>query len=67
LLRDKKRRLFLDVTPVCFRKLVDFLNLMKIAAPDDPPDLPEVAKEDQVTMLRLCDFFGLTERNVFRV
>ena len=61
LLRDKKGRVFLDVSPVCFRKIVDFLNLMKIADPDDPPELPEVAKEDQATMRRLCDFFGLTE------
>eukprot|EP01052_Picozoa_sp_SAG31_P032813 SAG31_NODE_3637_length_4035_cov_1.699695_2_plen_723_part_00 len=61
LLRDKKGRMFLDVNPTCFKKIVDFLSLVKIADPDDMPSLPEVAAEDQTTFDRLCDFFGLTE------
>jgi hypothetical protein len=61
LLRDKKGRVFLDVNPACFKKIVDFHNLYKIADPDDPPSLPEVAPEDKATFDRLCDFFGLTE------
>ena len=39
LLRDKKKRIFLDVNPTCFKKIVDFLNLYKIADPDDPPGM----------------------------
>ena len=61
LLRDKKRRIFLDVNPRLFQKIVDFHNSMKIAPPDDPVELPDVAAEDQATFRRLCDFFGLTE------
>ena len=37
LLRDAKKRIFLDVSPSCFKKIVDFLNLLKIADPKDPP------------------------------
>jgi len=40
LLRDKKKRIFLDVNPACYKKIVDFHNLMNIADPEDPPDLP---------------------------
>lgn len=32
-----------DVNPMCFKKIVDYHNLVRIAPPDDPPDLPEVA------------------------
>ena len=60
LLRDKTGRIFLDVSPPCFKKIVDFLNLMKIADPTDPPELPDTAPEDREAFARLCDFFGLT-------
>jgi hypothetical protein len=60
LLRDKKKQIFLDVNPACFKKIVDYHNLVKIADPQDPPELPEVAAEDQETFNRLCAFFGLT-------
>lgn len=43
LLRDKKGRIFLDVNPSCFEKIVDWHIAMKLAGPDDPPELPEVA------------------------
>mmetsp|Transcript_87209 Transcript_87209/g.168964 ORF Transcript_87209/g.168964 Transcript_87209/m.168964 type:complete len:258 (+) Transcript_87209:370-1143(+) len=61
LLRDKKNRIFLDLNPRCFKKIVDFHNLRKISDPDDPLEMPEVLAEDQETFRRLCDFFGLTE------
>eukprot|EP00668_Euglena_longa_P000364 GGOE01000467.1.p1 GENE.GGOE01000467.1~~GGOE01000467.1.p1 ORF type:complete len:545 (-),score=64.97 GGOE01000467.1:363-1997(-) len=61
LLRDKNNRIFLDVNPACFKKIVDYHNLVRIAAPDDPPDLPEVAPEERATLQRLLQFFGLAD------
>jgi len=61
LLRDRRHRIFLDVNPMCFKKIVDYHNLVRIAPPDDPPDLPEVAPEEQETMRRLLQFFGLAD------
>ena len=64
LLRDQKGRIFLDLPPRCFRKIVNFLNLLKISGPDDPPELPEVQEEDREAMDRLCRLFGAWQSHV---
>jgi hypothetical protein len=57
LLRDKEKSIFLDVDPVCFKKLLDYHCLLKIAPPDQPPAL-ELPEELQDSFDRLLDFFG---------
>lgn len=64
LLRDQKGRIFLDLPPRCFRKIVNFLNLLKISGPDDPPELPAVQEEDREAMGRLCRLFGAWQSHV---
>ena len=61
LLRDKKKRIFLDVNPVCFRKILSYHQLVKIAPPDEPPELPTVPDDMQYILERQLAFFGLTQ------
>ena len=61
LLRDKKNRVFLDVNPACFKKIVDWHIAMKLAGPDDPPELPQVPVELKPSFDTLWVFFGLGE------
>ena len=37
LLRDSRGRIFLDINPACFVKILDYHQLWKISPPDDPP------------------------------
>ena len=57
--RDKKGRIFLDINPVCFKKILDFHKLLKLSSPGDPPPLPSVPKELRDSYVRLVQLFGL--------
>lgn len=59
--RDRNGRIFLDVNPVCFRSIVDYLNEVKITPPDSPPDLPSVDSENALFLSNLVDAFGISE------
>jgi hypothetical protein len=60
LLRDKKNRVFLDVDPVCFQIILDYLTQCS-ELPGDAPllSLPEVSEELKTTFGCLCTFFGI--------
>lgn len=45
--RDSNGRIFLDVSPVCFRKLVEFLSNMVIAPPGKGPPLPPLTEDEK--------------------
>jgi hypothetical protein len=60
LLRDKKNRIFLDVDPVCFQIILDYLTQCSESPGDAPlPSLPEVNKELKATFGYLCTFFNI--------
>ena len=42
LMRDGHGKIFLDVDPICFQAIVDFLNEMTISSKDSPPSPPSV-------------------------
>jgi hypothetical protein len=60
LLRDKKNRIFLDVDPVCFQIILDYLTQCSKLPGDAPlPSLPEVSEELKSTFDFLCTFFEI--------
>mmetsp|Transcript_32027 Transcript_32027/g.88488 ORF Transcript_32027/g.88488 Transcript_32027/m.88488 type:complete len:731 (+) Transcript_32027:106-2298(+) len=59
--RDKQGRIFLDIDPTCFKKILDFLNLLKISSSDEPPPLPKVPREMEHILSRMVTFLGLGE------
>jgi hypothetical protein len=60
LLRDKKNRIFLDVDPVCFQIILDYLIQCSELPGDAPfPSLPEVSEELKTTFDHLCTFFDI--------
>lgn len=59
--RDRKGRIFLDVNPTVFKKLVDFHQFAKIASPDDPPPRPTAPDDLAAVLAAQLDFFGLTD------
>jgi hypothetical protein len=60
LLRDKKNSIFLDVDPVCFQIILDYLTQCS-ELPGDAPllSLPEVSEELKTTFDCLCTFFKI--------
>ena len=58
LLRDSSGKIFLDVNPDCFGKIISFLAERK-ANPTAPIVAPTVPEELVPTLHRLLDFFGL--------
>jgi hypothetical protein len=60
LLRDKKNRIFLDVDPVCFQIILDYLTQCSELPGDAPlPSLPEVSKELRRMFDQYCIFFNI--------
>jgi hypothetical protein len=60
LLRDKKNSIFLDVDPVCFQVILDYLTQCSELPGDAPsPSLPEVSEELKTTFDFLCTFFKI--------
>ncbi|KAL3786184.1 hypothetical protein HJC23_001260 [Cyclotella cryptica] len=60
--RDSAGQIFLDVNPICFQAIVDYLNEVKISTKDNPAALPTVDAEYQNILTHLLDFFGLLYR-----
>jgi hypothetical protein len=60
LLRDKKNHIFLDVDPVCFQVILDYLTQCSESPGDAPLScLPEVSEELQTIFDFLCTFFEI--------
>lgn len=57
--RDDEGRIFLDVNPVAFRAIVDYLNEAAISSEDDPPSPPSVAPEHRSILQHQLQMFGL--------
>ena len=57
LLRDSKGTIFIDFDPAIFKKILEYLYMMKIS--EDIPPLPEVATEKKDMFDTYVDFFKL--------
>jgi hypothetical protein len=58
--RDSAGRIFLDVNPVCFQAIVDYLNDASISTEKNPAAAPSVAFEYQEVLMQQLDFFGIS-------
>ena len=61
--QDGNGRIFLDVNPVVFRALVDYLNDMAISSEDDPPSPPSVDDEHKHILQHQLGLFGILMLN----
>jgi hypothetical protein len=59
LMRDSHGRIFLDVDPICFQAIVDYLNEMTISSKDSPPSPPSVDDEHKIILNHQLELFGL--------
>jgi hypothetical protein len=60
LMRDGHGRIFLDVDPICFQSIVDYLNEMTISSKDSPPSPPSVENElHKIILNHQLELFGL--------
>lgn len=58
--RDSHGRIFLDVDPLCFEAIVDYLNDMLISSKDSPPSPPTVNDDEHIYILdRHLELFGI--------
>jgi len=57
--RDKEGRIFMDVDPHLFAKILSHLRLRGIASPDYPAPLPQVPDDLQAEYDMLVRYFGL--------
>ncbi|CAE8615006.1 unnamed protein product [Polarella glacialis] len=57
--RDKEGRIFLDIDPPLFSKVLSHLRLRRIASPDCPAPLPHIAEELQPEYDMMIKYFGL--------
>jgi len=57
--RDKEGRIFLDVDPTVFSKLLSHLRLRRIASPECPAPLPLVPEDLRPEYEMLVKYFGL--------
>ena len=59
LMRDGHGKIFLDVDPICFQAIVDYLNEMTISSKDSPPSPPSVDIEHKHILNHQLELFGL--------
>ena len=59
--RDPKGRIFLDVNPVCFQAIVDYLNELVISPPNSPSEPPHVESELKHVLRHQLDLFRITD------
>uniref|UniRef100_A0A7S0FBT9 Potassium channel tetramerisation-type BTB domain-containing protein n=1 Tax=Pyrodinium bahamense TaxID=73915 RepID=A0A7S0FBT9_9DINO len=57
--RDKENRIFLDVDPDLFKKLLSHLRLRRIASPECPAPLPHVPEDQRAEYDMLVKYYGL--------
>jgi hypothetical protein len=50
---------FLDVDPICFQAIVDYLNEMSISSKNSPPSPPSVDNEHKIILKHQLELFGL--------
>jgi hypothetical protein len=59
LMRDGQGRIFLDIDPICFQAIVDYLNEMTISSQDCPPSPPNVDDVNKLILKHQLELFGL--------
>ncbi|KAL7505367.1 hypothetical protein ACHAXN_002855 [Cyclotella atomus] len=59
--RDGKGRIFLDVNPICFQSIVDYLNELVISPPNYPCEPPHVESELKHILRHQLDLFRITD------
>ena len=64
MLKNKDGSIFLDVNPVCFLAVVDYLNSHKIASTDSIPGKSHLGKEDDIVLQQLLLTFGLGDKRL---
>jgi len=57
--RDKDNRIFIDVDPPLFAKVLSHLRLRRIASPDCPAPLPQIPEELRPEYDMMVKYFGL--------
>ena len=62
--RDGDGRVFLDVNPVGFRSIVDYLSEMAISSEDDPPALPSADDDHKYSLHHQLNLFGIWDKMV---
>jgi len=62
--RDGNGRIFLDINPVGFRAIVDYLNEMMISSEDNSPTPPSVDDEHEHILRHQLELFGLSMTKV---
>ena len=59
LMRDSHGRIFLDVDPICFQAIVDYLTEVTISSQDCPPSPPSVDDVNKLILNHQLELFGL--------
>ena len=59
LMRDSHGRIFLDVDPICFQAIVDYLTEVTISSQDCPPSPPSVDDVNKLILNHQLLLFGL--------
>jgi hypothetical protein len=59
--RDRKGRIFFDLNPSVFKKILDYHQFAKIASPDDPLPKLTAPSEMEALLAAQIDFFGLSD------
>lgn len=57
--RDRDGRIFLDIDPPLFAKVLSHLRLRRIAGPEAPAPLPQVSEECRAEYEMMVKYFGL--------
>ena len=60
--RDSQGRVFLDVNPICFQAIVDYLTEMLISSEDSPPEEPSVDNEHEYILQQQLKIFLQQDR-----
>ena len=63
-LRDRYRRIFMDINPACFWEVVDYLNECKNESNDGTLGNPHVGKEYKIVLQQLLFLFGLGDESL---
>ncbi|KAL3787030.1 hypothetical protein HJC23_010647 [Cyclotella cryptica] len=64
LLKDRDGRVFLDVNPVGFEAVLDYLNEVAISSDEETPPLPYVDSEHSAILRSQIELFGLSIINM---
>ena len=60
--RDEETgKVFLEVNPYCFKKIIDFLRSKTIETPERPAVCPQIASDMVDEFEALCEYYGMLE------